>query len=71
MRCRLHPRPLAALLASLALDAQRVAVGSCGMAVVAAVDLPRAHAISPVKGGIALPCEPIYACGRIHAIAFA
>ena len=44
MRCRLHPRPLAALLASLALDAQRVAVGSCGVAVVAAVDLLRAHA---------------------------
>jgi hypothetical protein len=63
MRCRLHPRPLAALLASLALNAQRVVVGSCGVAVVAAIDLLRAHAISLVKGGIAaaLPCEPIYA----------
>jgi hypothetical protein len=73
MRCRLHPRPLAALLASLALDAQRVVVGSCGVAVVAAIDLLRAHAISLVKGGIAaaLPCEPIalrlsvgFACAR-------
>jgi len=45
MRCRLHPRPLAALPASLALDAQRVAIGLRRKPVVAAVDLLRAHTL--------------------------